>query len=425
MSSIIPSVFPADSSETIRADLDRAILALADALDFIGIDDTGHGHRVALMSAMCARSLGWDAGAVAWSARMGLLHDCGVSSTREHRHLVTEIAWEGEQAHCQRGADFLRMVPPLARMAPVIQAHHTPWARVKDGPLSERQKLDANLIYLTDRADALHATGVRDGKPLLDVLSRYRDSHFAPVLLDVFSQESRCEAFWFIQEDPSLRDYLRDILAADPVAALEMDHIRALARMFGHVVDAKSPFTERHSRGVALVALRLGRHFGLPGPVLDRLEIAALLHDLGKLRIPDELLEKPGPLAADERRTMARHAFDTHEVLRRVFGEGDIAQWAAFHHEYVSGQGYPFHTAGDCLPVEARIIAVADVFQALAQCRPYRAPLSVAEIIAILDGMVFGGKLDAQVVAAVKLDAQTYWQDAVAAEVDAPPLLGP
>ncbi len=113
---------------------------------------------------------------------------------------------------------------------------------------------------------------------------------------------------------------------------------------------------------------------------------------------------------------MARHAFDTHEVLRRAFGDGPVARWAAFHHEYVSGQGYPFHVENGGLPLEARIIAVADVLQALAQRRPYRQPLTTPEIAAILDGMVFGGKLDGEVVAAAKADLEQCWKAAIAQE---------
>jgi HD-GYP domain-containing protein (c-di-GMP phosphodiesterase class II) len=197
--------------------------------------------------------------------------------------------------------------------------------------------------------------------------------------------------------------------------------IKALAAMFGRIIDAKSPYTERHSQGVARVARRMGAHFGLSPDALDIIEVAALLHDLGKLRIPDELLEKTGPLTAEERRRMARHAFDTFEVLRRVFGDGPVAQWAAFHHEYVSGQGYPFHREGDDLPLEARIIAVADVLQALAQKRPYRQPLGPDEIAGILDGMVFAGKLDRGVVDAVKADMAACRAEALAEEVDAAP----
>ncbi|MGE5517889.1 MAG: HD-GYP domain-containing protein [Bacteroidota bacterium] len=406
--------------ETVVVDLDQVILALSDSLDFIGVDETGHGHRVALMAEMCAEALEWDVATRRQLVRAGLLHDCGVSSTREHRSLVNEIMWEGEHAHCERGFAYLGGVPPLAALAPVVLEHHTPWGDLLHRGVDPAVASAANLIFLVDRADAVRARGVAEGRPIIDVLSRYEGSHFAPELMAVFRELAVREAFWFVQEEPSLRERVAQSLRDAPPVRLSMAEIKAVAAMFGHIIDAKSPYTERHSVGVARVARRLGQGFGLPPTTLDLLEVAAMLHDLGKLRVPDELLEKQGPLSAEERRRMARHAFDTYEVLRRAFGDGVVAQWAAFHHEYVSGQGYPFHLENGSLPLEARIIAVADVLQALAQRRPYRQPLALPEIVAILDGMVFGGKLDREVVEAVKGNLEDCWKDAVALEAPEP-----
>lgn len=401
---------------TLAVDLDHAVLALSDALDFIGVDEIGHGHRVALMAAMCARALEWPPDNIHFLVQAGLMHDCGVSSTREHHTLVNELMWDGEHAHCERGFAYLGSVPPLAHLAPIVLEHHTPWAELRQRGVESGVALAANLIYLVDRADSVRARGVAEGRPVIDVLSRYENSHFAPELMAVFREEACREAFWFAQEDPTLRERVLELAIGRAPVLLSMCEIKALSSMFGRIIDAKSPYTERHSLGVAAVAVRLGRHFELSPMALDLIEVAALLHDLGKLRIPDELLEKQGPLTAEERRRMARHAFDTFEVLRHVFGDGPVAQWAAFHHEYVSGHGYPFHREAMNLPLEARIIAVADVLQALAQRRPYRQPLKPEDIVAILDGMVFGGKLDREVVDEVKGNLQIYWKDAVALE---------
>lgn len=400
----------------LTIDLDHAVLALSDALDFIGIDETGHGHRVALMASICAETLGWAKDAVHRIALAGLLHDCGVSSTREYRRLFDDITWEGEHAHCERGFAYLGSVPPLAHLAPIVLEHHTPWVDLQRRGVVPEVALPANLICLCDRADAVRARGLAEGKPVIDVLDRYACTHFAPELMAVFREEARREAFWFAQEDPALRERIAELVADAPPVIVGMAEIKALARMFGRIIDAKSPYTERHSVGVAHVARRLAERLGVSAEGLDMVEVAALLHDLGKLRIPDELLEKRGPLSAEERRRMARHAFDTYQVLHRVFGDGPIAEWAAFHHEYVSGQGYPFHRDDTDLPLEARVIAVADVLQALAQRRPYRQPLAPEEISCILDGMVFGGKLDRGVVEAVKADLAACWNDAVTNE---------
>ena len=397
-------------------DLDRAVGALADALDLIGVDEVGHGHRVAWMAATVAARLGWAAAERRELLRAALLHDCGVSSTREHKHLVNELDWEGAQAHCERGAAYLAEVPPLAHLAPVVREHHTHWPDLLHRGVPEAVALPANLIFLADRADTLRARGFAAGQPVVEILVGHGPTHFAPALLDAFGEAAEPEAFWFAQEGCGLGRCLDELVAGGSHVVLDLGAIRALATMFGRIIDAKSPYTERHSLGVARLARWLGAQFGLPPIRLDMLEVAGLLHDLGKLRLPDDILEKPGPLSPAERQLVARHAFDTWQVMTKAFGDGPIVQWAALHHEAMSGHGYPFHRNGDQLPLEARIVAVADVFQALAQDRPYRAAQLPEEILPILDGMVFGGRLDRVVVDAVHADPAAAWREATGAE---------
>lgn len=399
-------MIPIDHDPTLplTVDLDRAVLALADAFDLLGVDDIGHAHRVALMAVTLAEDLGWDAAARRRLLRAALLHDCGVSSTRVHRRLRNELEWDGAQAHCETGAACLEGVPPLADLAPLVLEHHSRWTDLQRRGVAGDVAVPANLLYLADRADAVRTRGVAPGRPVVDVLARYAPLHFSPGLFAAFRHLAVRESFWFVQEEPSLREHVAALAAGGERVLLAMPDIKALAAMVCRVIDAKDTCTHLHSAGVARLSRWLGERMGLEPAVLDMLEVAAMLHDLGKLRIPDELLEKTGPLSAEERRMMARHAFDTWEILRRAFGDSPIPRWAACHHEAMSGQGYPFHHEGEELPLEARIVAVADVVQALVQVRPYRAPQGPEEIVHLLNGMVFGGRLDRDVVAVVAAD---------------------
>ncbi|MCL4809902.1 MAG: HD domain-containing protein, partial [Thermoanaerobaculia bacterium] len=166
------------------------------------------------------------------------------------------------------------------------------------------------------------------------------------------------------------------------------------ALLFAGIVDGKSRFTASHSTGVARLAALLGRLADLDEGTCTRLRIAGLLHDLGKLRVPDEVLEKAAPLDEGECATIERHAFETFQILRRVEALREIAGWAGSHHEGLSGKGYPFKLRADEIPVPARLLAIADVFQALAQDRPYRGPLGAEEILGHLRRFVASGKLD-------------------------------
>ena len=163
-------------------------------------------------------------------------------------------------------------------------------------------------------------------------------------------------------------------------------------------MDAKSPFTAEHSVGVARLARFLAAALGADAVTCARIEIAGLLHDLGKLRVPDEILDKPGRLDAAERAVMRTHSFETFQILRDIAGFEDIACWAAWHHEEPNGSGYPFHLQGDQLPLEARILRVADIFQAMIQDRPYRAGLTPAEVSAFMRDLAGEGRVDASIV---------------------------
>jgi HD-GYP domain-containing protein (c-di-GMP phosphodiesterase class II) len=145
------------------------------------------------------------------------------------------------------------------------------------------------------------------------------------------------------------------------------------------------------------------------------MEIAGLMHDIGKLCVPDEIVEKPARLTSAEFSVMERHSFETYQILRHVPGLETIAEWAAFHHEALNGQGYPFRRSAETLAMEARIVAVADVFQALAQARPYRGPQGLEEISRILGEFAGKGILDADVVAAARDDLDLSWRTATQA----------
>jgi putative nucleotidyltransferase with HDIG domain len=195
---------------------------------------------------------------------------------------------------------------------------------------------------------------------------------------------------------------------------LDIPALKELARLFSRVVDAKSPYTDEHSHRVALIARQLATDFGIGGFELEQVEIAGLLHDIGKLRVSEDIINKPGSLTPAERATMHRHSYDTFRILRRVFDDSKIPMWAGFHHETLLGDGYPFKTDIKELDIECRIISVADIFQALAQERPYRRTMNLEYILNDLKSRVAAGFLDKEVVAKLTDHAELYYRIAVA-----------
>ncbi|MDP1679418.1 MAG: HD domain-containing protein [Candidatus Nitrotoga sp.] len=390
-----------------QSDLRHVIYALSDALDLVGVNDVAHGKRVGIMAAECGRAQGLAEAETTFLFDLGMLHDIGVSSTQTHHHLVAQFDWEGSQVHTKIGYGLLSGFAPLSHMAIPIRYHHTRWDKLTTLPPSEltsQQAQQANLIFMVDRVDALAVPHYGSGV-LFDHLDEIRDkiqrsagSYFAPELVDSFLAASKAEAFWLQLEPRSIQNYLRDLLSHGESYQPLFAELKQLAVIFSHIVDAKSPFTAQHSLGVARLARFLAERAGVSEENCDKLELAGLLHDLGKLRVPDEILDKPGPLDSHERRIINTHSFETYQILRSIGGFEEIALWAAYHHEEPDGMGYPFHIHEKGLSIEARILRVADIFQAMAQDRPYRAGLAEHEVLGFLNELANQGRVDAGIV---------------------------
>ena len=150
------------------------------------------------------------------------------------------------------------------------------------------------------------------------------------------------------------------------------------------LIDFRRPFTAMHSAGVAESAVFLARKAGMSEEECARMRIAGNLHDIGKLRVPREILEKPGKLTDREFNIMKEHAYYSYRILSRVSGFEDIAAWAAFHHEKLDGSGYRFHLDKAKIPLGSRIMAVADIFSATTEDRPYRKGMEKERVVNIL-----------------------------------------
>lgn len=392
-----------EAKKDLKIDLRQMILALEKVVDLVGINDVNHGKRVGYIATQIAYNMEYDKDDIQFLFELGLMHDCGVSSDTIHMNLVKYFNWDEDKEHCIIGHGLLEGFAPLRKFAIPILHHHTPWEELKTLDLDPKIKDFANLIFLADRIDVKGA--LHYGKDILiarDDIKNFtisqKETFFKPELVDVFVEMSKSEALWLALEDRHITRYVWDMNYMQESQTLNLDELEQFAQIFAYIVDQKSAFTAEHSINVSKLCAHIAKLAKLDEITIRKLGVAGLLHDIGKLRIPDGILDKPGALTKLERSIINQHSYETYEILRDVNGIEDIAMWAAYHHDEPNGAGYPFHPSSDELGIEARIVSVADVFQALAQDRPYRKGMTLFKILEVLREFAKQGKLDKDLV---------------------------
>ena len=163
---------------------------------------------------------------------------------------------------------------------------------------------------------------------------------------------------------------------------------------FAQAVDSKNPYTKGHSERVCQFALLLAAQLGLSQTDIDLLRRASILHDIGKIAVPDAILNKSGPLTPDEIRVIQEHPLDGVRMIEPLDSVRDTIPLVRWHHERMDGHGYPDKISGEQIPVLVRVLSVADVYDALSSTRPYRVGLSLPKCLAILREDASRGGLD-------------------------------
>ncbi len=330
-----------------------------------------------------------------------LFHDIGALDPREkvqlHRFEAANV-----EIHAIVGAALFSSIWLLAPAAPLVRHHHTPWQawRARGINLHEDNVLESQILNLADfverciRRDVYILLQVED---IRQKVRRLRGEDFHPEVVDLFENVARQEAFWLDIANPRIYSLL---LNRGPLERVEIDidSIARLTQFFRKIIDFRSRFTATHSAGVASTAVMLSKFLRFNEKEITLVEIAGNLHDLGKLAIPAEILEKPGKLTREEVAIIKQHPYYTFTILDSIGGFEQIAEWAACHHEKLDGSGYPFHLSAGDLSLGARILAVADIFTALVEDRPYRTGLKEKEVWRIMKDMAQRNLIDRVIV---------------------------
>ncbi|HEY0844303.1 MAG TPA: HD domain-containing phosphohydrolase [Noviherbaspirillum sp.] len=406
-----------DSAFSIR--FFDVVLSVSRSLDLLSPALSDHHLRVSYVAACIADALGrsaqekrdtavagalHDVGAVSLSSRLSLLHCC-LSNLR----LSTGGQEEDVHRHGFDGYLLLRDFIPFADAARTIRFHHVDWDFGRGSEFGgEEVPFASHILRLADHVAILpdcnrnildQSAGIRK---LVDSAAGIL---FREDIVAAFEEVASREAFWLDLVSAHKEEIVRPFFGEHDVT-LTSDELYELTKLFGKIIDFRSPFTAMHSANVAATSELLAELAGLSVQEKRILGLAGYLHDLGKLAVPSEILDKPDRLTHHEELVIRQHPYYTHRILSMIPGLEKVATYGALHHERLDGGGYPFRSRE--VPFGSRIVAVADVFSAVTENRPYRDGMNWKQTIASLDALVADGGLDGDIVALVRENADLF-----------------
>ncbi len=375
------------------------LLSLSDAMDIASPRIASHQMRTAFIAWKLALAAGLPENKIGNIYLAALLHDIGALSLEEKIQLHAGFEKINSETHCILGEALFELSPLLRPSAKIVRYHHRPWTDWTE-TIDSKDVTESQILCLADEIERsimrkeyiLHQTERIDTK-----IAALSNSMIHRDIVDVYMDLSQHEDFWLDLTSPRLYSLL---LHFGPFRKVEIERkdISSVASLFRHIIDFKSRFTATHSTGVAACAVMLCQYFGFTDAEMAEMKVAGFFHDLGKLAVPNSILEKNGKLTKEEFNVIKQHTYFTYTVLTTIGGLSHIAEWAAFHHEKLDGTGYPFHIAADKINLGARIMAVADIFTALMEDRPYRKGMGKKEIETILKNRVLDNALDGRIV---------------------------
>lgn len=381
------------------------IIELSHALDYVEAEllgvQTDHGKRVAFLCALMGRHKGMGNRELLDLAGCAVMHDNALTEYVQAEYLsthelVSEIRPSRMGIHCALGERNVQGFPFFGDMRNVILYHHE--NANGSGPFSKKENqvsLYSRLIHLADQLDSRFALRTADeGKwaRICSFLSAQKGKMFGAEETELFLSAVTPDDLKRMDKD-RLEHELRSLLAYEE-GEYGQEQLMAIGGIFARIVDYKSTYTSLHSMGIAQKAFMMGAYYGLDEDMKTRLYLAGALHDIGKLAVDVNILEKPGRLDEKEFEAIKLHALVTYRILSRIHGLEEICRWASFHHEKLNGKGYPFGLDAKQLGRYERLMACLDIYQALREDRSYKTGKTHEESMAIMESMAADGYID-------------------------------
>jgi putative nucleotidyltransferase with HDIG domain len=359
----------------VAVSLSDLLFSVSEVMDLADESLVDHQVRTAFVASEMARAARLDYAQTERLLIAALLHDIGALSPEEK---VGTHAFEifHPESHCRKGATLFREAFWLEPSAHIVEWHHTPMAaHEREGrKLTDEDTLSAQILFLADhleRAIRRDTYILHQSSALRSRMHGLSGEKIHAEVLSLFDRVSSPEEFWLslVSKDLALNMRRDNLLRSIP---MDYEAAQSIASVLKDMTDFRSRFTATHSAGVAACACALARVLAFSGKDLQQIELAGLMHDVGKLVVPNHILYKPGALTPAEIEVVRQHPYFTYRILSGVRGFEQIAEWAGFHHERLNGSGYCKHLTREELDLGAKVIATADVATAIAENRPYR-----------------------------------------------------
>ncbi|MEG2441488.1 MAG: HD domain-containing phosphohydrolase [Acetivibrio sp.] len=372
--------------------------------ELIGVS-TRHSERVAYFSIQMGKYFHLEEEKLLDLAACAALHDNALTEYIENEYTEgVDILQKKEEIklgkHCIFGERNVQNLPFFGDIKGAILYHHeNADGSGSFGKKTEETPLFARIIHLADQIDALFDFSVI-AEAKFDKLKRYLKEQegklFDTQVIEAFFREVPYEKLQTM-EDEGMDVILKKEL---PLVYREYtgEQLIQFSSFYGRIVDYKSKFTKNHSMGLADKCMIMAQYYGYNKEKQEKLYFAGAVHDVGKLVIPRDILEKPDRLTKNEYKIIQSHASYTYEILNKIQGLEEITSWASNHHEKLNGKGYPLQKTADELGQEERLMACLDIYQALTEKRPYKNEIQHKEAMKILNKMVISGELDSQIV---------------------------
>ncbi len=367
----------------------RIVLLCSKALRFFDERLISHGERVAYIAAKITQEL---ADNTSFDQKnlflLSIFHDIGAYKTEDINNLLKFETSDADE-HSVYGYLFLKYLTPITDNCESILYHHTPINLLSD--VDPSVVAYSQLINLADKIDVGYLK-TNSFESICSSLSK--GSHIEQKYVAAFKKlldEDKISEETFTLEAKAWTDKMVDSLE------LSTDDLVKYLKMIIYSMEFKSPVTMLHSVNTTTISVFLGEKLNLPEDTVEKLYYSALLHDVGKIAIPESILEFKGKLDADKMMIMRTHSSYTEEILDGLFDQ-DIIDFAVNHHEKLDGSGYAKGLCAQDLTTEMRIIAIADITSALISKRSYKGKYDWAKAISILEDMAEKNQIDANIV---------------------------